>query len=298
MAASEPNLTCAVTGANGYVGGVIARALRGAGGRVIALQRRDGPDARRYALGEPLSPGLLAGVDVLVHCAYDWQPLRWPEIERVNVGATFALFDAARTAGVGRIVFISSASAFEGCRSNYGKAKMAVERRAGEWNAVVVRPGVVFGPGAKGMMGSLMKLAGLPAAPMVGGGGQLMQMVHEDDLGAAMVRLARRPWEPVAGPVTAAAERLWTLRELMRLAAEARGRRPVFVPLPWRAIWLLLKAAESAGLRPRTRSDSLIALMHPNPSPDFTVTRRLGLTFREPDRDSVSPRVADDRSAT
>ena len=38
-----------------------------------------------------------------------------------------ALLDAARAAGVGRVLFVSSISAYDGCRSAYGRGKLRVE---------------------------------------------------------------------------------------------------------------------------------------------------------------------------
>ncbi|MCE9590113.1 MAG: NAD(P)-dependent oxidoreductase [Planctomycetes bacterium] len=286
-----PQPLCAVTGANGYVGGVIVNALRTAGRRVLALQRLRGTaadaDARRYSLTEPIGPGLLRGVDVLVHCAYDFSCVDRPGIRSSNVDGTLRLFEAARAAGVRRIIFISSVSSYEGCRSLYGRAKLEVERRCGGFGAVIVRPGVVYGPGARGMMGSLLKVVEKPVVPMVGSGRQPMLMVHEEDLGRAVVALVERGEVPAGKPIFMAGRRRWTLRELMEMAAAARGRRVVFVPVPWRLIWLALKAAEAVGLRPRTRSDSLVGLVFPDPSPDFSTTDTLGLSFRELDASAL-----------
>lgn len=70
----------AVTGANGYVGGRILAHVRAAGGEAVALVRRPHEDARsfaagessrRYALGEPLDPFVLDGVETVVHAAWD-----------------------------------------------------------------------------------------------------------------------------------------------------------------------------------------------------------------------------------
>lgn len=280
-------LTCAVTGANGYVGGVLLRSLRAQGHRVLALQRlrggqTPGKETRHYSLTEPLTPGLLTGVDVLVHCAYDFSGVAWRDIEHANVQGTLRLFEAARNAGVRRILFISSVSSFEGCRSHYGRAKLAVEHRCAEFGAVIVRPGVVYGPGAQGMMGSLAKMVRLPVTPMVGSGRQQLLLVHEEDLGHAVASLAARGDVPVGVPIFAAAATPVSLKELMRMTAQAKGRSPIFLPIPWRLIWLALKAAEACGLRPRTRSDSLVALVHANPAPDMSHTASLGLVFREP----------------
>ena len=295
MDASVQTVTCAVTGANGYVGRTIVRHLAGAGFSVIPLQRLRSEQtalpsckkgylpARHYALQEEISPDLFQDVHVLVHCAYDFSVLTWPEIETVNVQATLKLFEAARQAGVRRLVFISSLSAFAGCRSNYGRAKLAIEQRAKALELIIVRPGLVYGgPDAGGMMGALKRALSLPAPllPMVGTGRQPMLLVHEDDLGQLLVTLCREPHVPIARPIMAANEQVWQFRDILRSLARQAHRNVLFVPLSWRLIWCVLKTAERLGLRLRLRSDSLMGLMNQNPSPDFSATREIGVPFR------------------
>ena len=53
-----------------------------------------------------------------------------------------------------------------------------------------------------------------------------------------------------------------------------------FLPLPWRPVWLALRVAEAAGLRPGFRSDSLVSLMYQNPKPDFDPMHKLGIQCR------------------
>ena len=90
--------SCAITGSNGYVGGCLKKYLAARGREILELTRRPAPDARAAAfrLGAEVSPETLAGADTLVHCAYDFQPLRWQEIQTVNVDGTRKLLQAAR----------------------------------------------------------------------------------------------------------------------------------------------------------------------------------------------------------
>jgi len=270
-------LTIAVTGGAGYVGSALCRAVRNAGWRAISFQRhpRD-PDSRPFVLGEPLAPDAFHGVDVLVHAAYDFRAYGWEMIRRVNVESATDLFRAGRVAGVGRSIFISSISAFKGCVSDYGRAKLELEQRAAEFGTVMVRPGLVWGGASGGMMGALRKLAGLPVVPLVGSGRQLQYLAHEDDLGQLIVRLARDATTPDVPVIAAHATPLTLSQIMMRLAGRPKPR----LPIPWRLIWAVLKGLETMGLHSRFRSDSLVGLMNADPSPDFTATHALGLTWR------------------
>jgi nucleoside-diphosphate-sugar epimerase len=115
---------CIVTGTGGYLGSRVALALRQRGQPVLELTRRPNPGrlALPFQLGTDVPPSALGGAISLVHCAYDFKPVKWDDIYRVNVAGTEKLLRAAREAGVRNLIYISSISAFEGCQSLYGQA--------------------------------------------------------------------------------------------------------------------------------------------------------------------------------
>ncbi|MGI8548771.1 MAG: NAD-dependent epimerase/dehydratase family protein [Gemmatimonadaceae bacterium] len=262
----------AVTGANGYVGSSIARSLEEQGLGVVRLQRSGQGDAvRRFALGEPVDPTVFQGVSSLVHCAYDFNAAGWLDIERANVTGSLDLFQAARDAGVQTIIFISSMSAFEGCRSMYGRAKLEVEQRAQPLGVYSVRPGLVYGKESGGMIAALSKLLGLPLiTPLVGSGSQVLYLVHDADLGQMIGELCTGAKQLRGRPVIAANSRPFTFKSILGVLARRDGVKKAFVPVPWQLEWLALKSAELVGLRMRLRSDSLVSLINQDPNPDFS----------------------------
>ncbi|HEY5625178.1 MAG TPA: NAD-dependent epimerase/dehydratase family protein [Dehalococcoidia bacterium] len=265
--------TFAVTGANGFVGSRIAKHLS-QHGEVREMTRHS---ELRFALGEPVPDAALAGVDVLVHCAYDFRPKSWRDIKSANVTGTLALFDAARRAGVQRVIFISSMSAFEGCRSKYGRAKLAIERKAREHHTqtVIVRPGLVYDREAGGIVGAMQGFIGrLPVVPLVGGG-QEFYTCHSEDLAQAVLELSDGPLPEQ--PVIAAEARSRTYREILSTIAEAGGRKPLFLPVPYLLAYSGLKALEALRVPTGFRSDSLVGLMNADPAPQFSP---LKTTFR------------------
>jgi nucleoside-diphosphate-sugar epimerase len=282
MQSSMKNL-CAITGSNGYVGGCVKNYFASRGWDIFELTRRPGPEARafRFQLGDDISPGLLAGMKALVHCAYDFQPLRWDQIRSVNVEGSQKLLESARAAGIPRIVFISSISAFDGCRSLYGRAKLEIEKIALDCGALVLRPGLVYGNDAGGMFGRLVaQIRKASVIPMLGFGGQTQFLVHQDDLCAFIEKFAAGNMELKPQILSAAHEKPWPFKQLLLEIARGLGKKPAFVPLPWPAIWLALKSAEGCGLKLNFRSDSLVSLIYQNPRPDFTANAKVGLACR------------------
>ena len=274
---------CAITGSHGYVGGCLKNYFAARGWEILELTRRPGPGARAvpFQLGAEIPPPALAGADALVHCAYDFQPLHREEIRAVNVDGTQKLFQAARAAGIGRIVCLSSISAFEGCRSLYGQAKLEIEKIALDSGARVIRPGLVYGSGPAGMFGKLVaRVRRSSVLPVFGGGSQVQFLVHDEDLASFIENFAAGKIEIAPRVLTAAHDQPWPFRHLLSEIARRLDKPIKFVPLPWRLVWAGLKTAEACGLRLNFRSDSLVSLMHQNPKPDFSPNAAAGLICR------------------
>ncbi len=110
--------TVFLTGASGFVGAHVLRALRASGYRVRALVRGAAslPDECETVAGDLNAPGdltrALDGCRYLIHCAaqYSFAPRDRASIARVNVAGTEGLFAAAYLAGVERAILTSSSA--------------------------------------------------------------------------------------------------------------------------------------------------------------------------------------------
>ena len=243
--------TAAVTGARGYVGSRVAAALRATEWRVRELTRSDA------SLETGARPGAFDGADLVVHCAWNFAARGSGDVKRLNVAGSARLLDQAAAAGVGRQIWISSLSAFPGCRSVYGQAKLAVEEHARSLGGVVVRPGLVWGPNPGGLLGALDRAARrLPVIPVLAGE---VYLAHADDLCALVARLG--DVEPPAGPVVAAARTPMSMAAILRALAARAERTPSVVSVPWQLVWGTLRGLELVGVRPPFRSDSVIGLV-------------------------------------
>ena len=288
MAADRPmssgSPVCAVTGSGGYVGSGIVRRLGADGAAIVEFRRNPAPGQsshRRFSLGAKPELSQFSGIDVLVHCAYDFKAHGWNEIRSVNVDGTRQLIESASKAGIARFVIISSISAFPGCRSLYGRAKLEIEAIAADYGAVIIRPGLVHGPRPGGMFSALGSLAAFPVAiPMLDSGGAVQFLAHEDDLGNLISMAVMRSAGVGTAPIVAAHSRGYTLAEVMTAIAISRGRKPRFISIPSNLASVGLLVLESVGLRPRFRRDSLISLLNQNLDPDFSILKALGLSFR------------------
>ena len=278
--------TCFITGARGYLGGCVAATFQAAGWRVVELVRKPSAEAVRagravdFALDRELAPGQLRGADALVHCAYDFSGRSWADIERTNVAGSRRLLAAARADGVKATVFISTMSAFAGCRSLYGRAKLAIERDAPS-GTLILRPGLIHGDTPRGMFGNLVaQVKKSRRVPIFGDGGQVLYLTHQADLCRTIHDFCTRGAPAGPDPVIAAHDQGWTFRQILEEIARARGKRIGFLPLPWHLVWLGIKTFETIGVPLSFRSDSLVSLMNQDLQPSFAATHAAGFVFR------------------
>lgn len=172
-----------VTGASGFIGTAASRELAARGRPVTVAQRHplDQSELPERLVGE-IGPetdwtAALRGVDSVLHLAgiaHAGAGVDPGVLERVNVAGTCNLAEQAAAAGVRRLVFVSSIKAqaersgAEPVREDdlpqpedaYGRAKLAAERALAGVRGieiVVVRPPLVYGPGARGNFAALCR---------------------------------------------------------------------------------------------------------------------------------------------
>jgi len=249
-----------ITGASGYIGGELQAALP-SGWSVVALGRRaarPGQAWRHCDLREPPSPGLLDGLDAVVHLAADTGAGDIPAADEIAFATSLAR--SAREHGI-PLVFISSQAASADAPTPYGRTKAAIEAIVLPMGAVAIRPGLVYGGAERGLFGTLCALMRrLPVRPRLMPSPRV-QPIHVRDLAAAIVAALGTPG--LAGRVLCIAGEPVTFDVVLASIARDRLRRlrpPVPVPV------VLLRSALRVGqvfMGPRMgpgRLDSLMLL--------------------------------------
>lgn len=229
----------AVTGAFGFTGRAIAERLLDEGREVVTLTRRSriGDSLSERVRVRPIDAArpvelvaTLRGVDTL----YNTRWLRFPRggwtFERMTA-ETISLLDAARTAGVRRVVHVSVVNAAVDASTPYVRAKAAVEavvRTSGlEW--AIVRPTLTYGPGDVLINNMAWALRRLPVFGIPGLGRYTLQPVHVDDVARICLAAAMGDAEQV---FDAAGPEILEYRALVSLVRRAVGSRALVVPLP------------------------------------------------------------------
>jgi nucleoside-diphosphate-sugar epimerase len=273
-----------ITGATGLVGVAAVSALEREGHTVVRMQRIGGrAGAITFDLRSAISGEAFQNCEVLIHCAYDKSARTLKEVRACNVDASIRLFDKARSVGVRRFIFISSISAFEGCRSVYGRGKLEVERHVQALGGTVIRPGLVYGDENLGMVPTLARLARkLPLVPVFDGGRQPFYLIHRDDLAGVIAKVTSYPDDTLSSAViTVGHPAPVQFHELLAMLAESGGSSARFISVPGIAALLGLRLIEMAGLHLPFTSDNLMGMLYYNATPDFTWRAQLGVTTRD-----------------
>lgn len=211
--AGEP-VRVLVTGASGFLGGAVARAVAEHGHRVTTLQRRpSGVQGASDVLGSVTDPAsidrALSGADAIIHLAAKVSLAGDPrEFRQVNVDGTSMLLDRASAAGVRDVVFVSSPSvAHSGssisgsdaepadpaaARGEYARTKAIAERIAlgadsDSLRIVAIRPHLVWGPGDTQLIERIVARARRGTLPLLDSGSALIDTTYVDNAASAMV---------------------------------------------------------------------------------------------------------------
>ncbi len=264
-----------VTGATGFVGSAVARALLQAGWQVTALVRPNADLRNLRGLGADLAPGdlndpasldrALNGCGALFHVAADYRlGARNPqELYRTNVEGTRNIMEAARRAGTARVVYTSSVATIglpaDGApgreetpvtiadmighykRSKFLAEEVAREAAGSGMSVVIVNPSTPVGPGdvkptPTGQMVMDAAAGRMPAYVDTG-----LNIVHVDDVASGHL-LAFERGRPGERYILGGLD--MSLRDILVEIARLSGRKPPRVRLSTSVVLPIAYAAE------------------------------------------------------
>ena len=241
-----------ITGANGAVGTALIQYLSEDAPlgvtRLRALVRSSEAARPLYTLGAEIivvdyrQPDVLqdavAGADAVVHLAGALLPRRGETLLQANVEITRSLGEAAASAGVKTLVYLSFPGANAISKNRYLSSKGVAEvviQQAG-FAGTIFRVPMILGPGSPAVI-KLCQMAEAPLLPLVSGGAMRLQPIAQADVLAAIawaITSASRPLRilNLVGPETL------TYAELLRKVCARLGKRPWRLHIPKAAAWL------------------------------------------------------------
>jgi NADH dehydrogenase len=227
----------AITGATGFVGNHLTARLISEGHEVVRIARHERPNDAELVVSSlddvDYLAGVFAGCGVVAHCAGINRELGDQTYERVHVQGTQNVVEAAKRAGVQKIVLTSFLRARPDCGSPYHESKWAAEEivRNSGLDYTVLKAGVIYGRGDH-LLGHLSHaLYTFPVFATVGLQEKSIRPLAIEDMvhvmrAALIDRRMKRQTVAVLGP-----EEIY-LSEAVRRVAEVVGKQPLMFPLP------------------------------------------------------------------
>ena len=259
------NKTVLLTGANGFLGTFLTRHLQPTFTVMPLLNVHGLP----WRLGDSLNMTQLNDAHCLLHAGWDMNAENWKEIIAQNIRGSRLLVKQAKTHAV-PVLFISSMSAFKGCRSKYGRAKLIVEKTVVKNGGWIIRPGLIWNPGQLG--GILGKIANivrfLPIIAIPSTAKQKLHMTNLSNLGDVILSILLGKLNINDHPVFAEFEPI-TLKAIVQAVARKNDKpSKVFAINPVFFIAALTLVNRFLGPK-KIKIDSVIGLLHAVDEPDF-----------------------------
>jgi nucleoside-diphosphate-sugar epimerase len=258
----------ALTGSTGFIGRHLLRELPKRGYRLRVLLRRPTSlptNTASAVIGDIARPQNMAAalqdVDAVIHSAglaHAMSGIPEDDYRVINTEATINLARAAKRAGAKRFVFLSSIRAQCGPSADdvqtealeprptdaYGRSKLAAERGLAELDIdwVALRATLAYGPGVKGNMAELMRLARLPWPLPLGGLRAGRSLLAVENLLAAVETVLTTP-QALRRPLIVADPRAVTVADMIAAMRGGLGRRPGVFSVPPALLALSFHAA-------------------------------------------------------
>ena len=279
----------AITGANSAVGTILLRHLADQPDIHVVACVRSARAAATLPGSSNLSPcvvdyhdrekltSALTGTRCAIHLAGILMESPASSYQAANVGATRAVVEACKKAGVGHIVLVSVLGADPDSANRYLSSKGRAERIVVESgvSAAIIRTPILLGPGTAGAR-AVVHAASQRTVTLLGGGRHSIRPLDVDDLCRAILRCCRTP-RPAAAIYELAGPEPVTYRDVISRVARLMGRDVSVRSMP---VWLAKLGAAIAGwTRPGGMTPTVIEVITSNEAVEQNADVELGVTL-------------------
>ena len=237
-----------VTGATGFIGRHLVKRLAQNGERLRCLVRDVRraeqilpADAVELVQGDTTRAATLAtvlqGVDTVIHAAFmtaDRKQSAGNRYYETNVQGTANLIEAARAAGVARIIEMSGLGTHPDKPGTYMQGRYEAERMVKEsglaWT--IIQPSVLFGKGAPFIKGLTDLIRTSPVVPLIGGGKMQFQPIYVEDVVTVVLKVLQEPERIRNQTYTIGGPEYYTFTQIIVLLLQTMHKSRVKAPAP------------------------------------------------------------------
>ena len=246
-----------ITGANGFLGKIVAKKLTDNGHKITAIVL---PEEDTTYLATLKNVNVIRGnlnnienikhhadkIDIIIHLAALLNSSDRELNMKINYEATKNIADLAEKNNIKKVIFTSSMTATSKNPNAYGESKKLAEEYLSKktFRTIIIRPTLLYGKGGAAFMKLVGMLNMLPAiVPIIGKGNSIKQPIYVHDAAEIIKRAAETDFKEnkiyqIGGP-----EQI-EFKKYGKKILEAQGKNKIFVHAPRSIVWLMLGFAE------------------------------------------------------
>ena len=281
-----------ITGATGYIGRHLVARLAQNGERPRCLVR----DVKRaaqilpadgveFVQGDTTRADALAaalqGVDTVIHAAFmtaDRKQSGGNRYYETNVQGTANLVQAARAAGVTRIIEISGLGTHPDRPGTYMQGRYEAEhmvKESGlEWT--IIQPSVLFGKGAPFIKGLTDLIRTSPVVPLIGGGKIQFQPIFVEDVVTVILKVLQEPERTNYKTYTIGGPDYYTFTQIINALLGTMHKQRIKAPAPTPLVGIGAAVMEAVLPRPPLTKAAMALFTFDNITDLHSVERDFG----------------------
>jgi uncharacterized protein YbjT (DUF2867 family) len=283
-----------ITGATGYIGRHLVSRLVAQGERPRCLVRNIKRASSilpagtlAFVQGDTTSPASLGtavqGVDTIVHAAFitaDLKQSAGNRYQETNVQGTANLVEAAKKAGVKRIIVISGLGTKPDKPGSYMQGRYLAEKMVKEsgldWT--IVQPSVLFGKDAPFIKGLTDLIRTAPVVPLIGGGKIMFQPIYVEDVVTVIIKVLQEPERTKNKTYTIGGPAYYSFTQIIDALLQAMHKKRIRVPAPTPLVGIGAAVMEAVLPKPPLTKAAMTLFTFDNTTDLHSVERDFGFT--------------------
>ena len=283
-----------ITGATGYIGRHLVSRLVAQGERPRCLVRNIKRASSilpagtlAFVQGDTTSPASLGtavqGVDTIVHTAFitaDLKQSAGNRYQETNVQGTANLVEAAKKAGVKRIIVISGLGTKPDKPGSYMQGRYLAEKMVKEsgldWT--IVQPSVLFGKDAPFIKGLTDLIRTAPVVPLIGGGKIMFQPIYVEDVVTVIIKVLQEPERTKNKTYTIGGPAYYSFTQIIDALLQAMHKKRIRVPAPTPLVGIGAAVMEAVLPKPPLTKAAMTLFTFDNTTDLHSVERDFGFT--------------------
>jgi uncharacterized protein YbjT (DUF2867 family) len=223
------------------------------------------------------------GVDTIVHAAFltaDRKQSAGNEYEKTNVQGTANLIQAAKKAGVKRIIEIGGLGTRTDKPGSYMQGRYLAEKMLKEsgldWT--IIQPSVLFGKNAPFIKGLVDLIRTSPVVPLIGGGKIMFQPIYVEDVVTVIIKVLEDPVSTANKTYTIGGPAYYSFTQIIDALLQATHKQRIKAPAPTSLVGIGAAVMEAVLPKPPLTKAAMALFTFDNTTDLHSVERDFGFT--------------------